>query len=282
MFDIFQVIPRPATIKIVDVGAMALGGVQDPYAPLLQAGIAKVIGFEPVPEECAKLNAQSRGQHEYLPYAVGDGSARTFNTCNYPMTSSLYEPNTPLLALFQNLEELVRVVKREPIQTRRMDDLPQLADVDLIKLDVQGAELDVIRGGGAVLSQALVVQTEVEFVPLYKDQPLFADVDRALRDAGYTFHKFSGLAGRAFKPVVVNNNINQPLSQVLWADAVYVRDFMRLGELTPAKLLKLAVILHVVFQSFDLAAVALKAYDGQMSTDLSAVYLTRLFGKRPA
>ncbi len=51
-------------------------------------------------------------------------------------------------------------------------DLDGLSDIDLIKIDVQGAELDVFRGGGKALANALMVITEVEFVELYTGQPL--------------------------------------------------------------------------------------------------------------
>jgi methyltransferase FkbM-like protein len=101
------------------------------------------------------------------------------------MTSSLYAPNTPLLAAFDRLEELVRVVREIPIETHRLDDVPEAAGADYLKIDVQGAELDVLRGAPRLLAEALVVHAEVEFVPLYREQPLFADVDRTLRGAGY-------------------------------------------------------------------------------------------------
>ena len=42
----------------------------------------------------------------FLPYAVGDASTQTFHECMFPATSSIFEPNTALLAKFQFLEEL--------------------------------------------------------------------------------------------------------------------------------------------------------------------------------
>ena len=111
---------------------------------------------------------------------------------------------------------------------------------------------------------------------MYKGQPLFAEVDQRLRRSGFVFHKFAGVAGRTFKPLVVNNDVNKCLSQMLWADAVYVKDFMALDRLPPEKLLRLAVILHMVYGSFDLAIQALLAYDRQCSSGLAPAYLHRL------
>lgn len=47
---------------------------------------------------------------------------------------------------------------------------------DLIKIDVQGAELKVFGGGPAVLERAQVVIMEVSLVPEYRGGPMFAEV----------------------------------------------------------------------------------------------------------
>lgn len=263
-------------IKIVDVGAMSVGHESE-HAALVASGKAIVIGFEPVAAECEKLNAIDPRQR-YLPYAVGDGGEAVLRECNFPMTSSLYEPDTNLLERFQALAELATVVRRIPLQTRRLDDLPEIAGADLLKLDVQGAELAILRGARAVLSSVLVVQTEVAFVPLYRDQPLFADVDAELRRHGFAFHRFHGISGRAFKPFLKNNNPATPISQQLWADAVYVRDFMQFDCLAAQDLLKLALIVNDCYGSFDLAALALKSHDAVAGGDLAARFVAAVTG----
>lgn len=274
MIDILRLVPHPDPIRVIDVGAMAIG--EDIYAPLMKAGLASVLGFECVQTECDRLNAMKRSTHTCLPYAIGDGRERIFHECNFAMTSSLYEPNSALLAKFQNLENLTRVVRKRALPTRRLDDLPETAGADFLKLDVQGAEVDVMNGAEKVLADAVVVHTEVEFVPMYKDQPLFAEVDQRLRKSGYVFHKFSGIAGRTFQPLLVNNDMNQALSQMLWADAVYVKDFMALDRLPAEKLLKMSVILHLIYGSYDLVLQVLCAYDTKMKTSCGAAYHTQI------
>lgn len=139
-------------IKIVDVGAMDVGK-DDATARLLKARKATVIGFEPVPEACARLNAgRAEARQTYLPFAIGDGRAGVFRECAYPMTSSLYEPNTALLESFQALAELAKVVKRTVLQTTRLDDIAEVAGADFLKMDVQGAELDVLCSGERLLA----------------------------------------------------------------------------------------------------------------------------------
>jgi FkbM family methyltransferase len=274
MLNILEILPPFGKVRVIDVGAMDLGG--EIYDPLVKAGIASVLGFECVQAECDKLNAMASESRAYLPYAIGDGTVRAFHECNFPMTSSLLEPNSGLLDRFQNLENLTQVVKKHTFATKRLDDIAEITGVDFLKLDVQGAELDVMNGGDRVLAEALVVHTEVEFVEMYKGQPLFAEVDQRLRRSGFVFHKFAGVAGRTFKPLILNNDVNQCLSQMLWADAVYVKDFMALDRLPAEKLLRLAAILHMVYGSFDLAMQALLAYDRQHSSALAPAYLHRL------
>jgi hypothetical protein len=127
------------------------------------------------------------------------------------------------------------------------------------------------------LRTILAVHIEVEFLPLYKDQPLFADIDSFLRGQGFVFHTLVP-HGRAFKPIGVNNDPSAWVRQTLWADAVYIRDFMRFPELAPEQLLKLAAILHEIYQSIDAAAFALGAYDAQNGSGLQGSYLRRLAG----
>jgi FkbM family methyltransferase len=246
-------------IKIIDIGAMSIGR-EPAHMRLLKSGKATLVGFEPVEAECEKLNALHPAQR-YFPYAVGDGGEAELRECNYPMTSSLYEPNTKLLEIFQALAELTTVVRRVKLKTHRLDDIPEAAGADYVKLDVQGAELDILRGAERLLSSVLVVHTEAAFVPMYAGQPLFADVDAELRRRGFMFHRFMGIAGRAFKPFVKDNNLGETFGQQLWADAIYVRDLTRLDALAPAQLRKLALIVNECYVSFDLAAFVLREHD---------------------
>ena len=276
MFSLWDVLEHQSgPIKIVDVGAMAIGTGQPDYHALLKPGVSKLIGFEPNEQECRKLNQSCNDDCSFLPYFIGDGRTRTFNLCSYSATSSLYEPDISLLEKFQNMAELHQILESCDIVTRRLDDICEVQEADYLKIDVQGAEVDVFKGAENLLSEIMVIHTEVEFIPLYKDQPLFADVDTILRKNGFLFHRFNkhAMAGRRFKPIIVKNNVNIPLSQVLWADAIYVKNFMHLDQMSPGKLLKLAVILHDVYESHDFVYYVLSEYDKQTSSECAEGYL---------
>jgi FkbM family methyltransferase len=276
MFSIREIFTEPLpVIRIVDAGAAAYE--TDPYARLSQQGLCEVIGFEPNAENCARRNTDARPSHRYLPYALGDGRQRRFYECQNPLTSSLYRPNAPMLEKFSCIT--LPVVAEHDIQTHRLDDLSEILDIDYLKLDVQGAELDIILGAPRLIQSTLLVHTEVEFIPIYSDQPLFGDIDVALRKGGLWLHKLDSIQGRALQPLVANNNPHGPLSQILWADAaVYVRSFMSFNQVPPEKLLKLAIILHEVYSSWDLAALALQHHDQQTGKNLWQTYLRRVTG----
>jgi FkbM family methyltransferase len=273
---------EPWTIRVLDVGASEIQGEQAPYDKLVRAGRARVVGFEPDAAACERLNAKYGAAHRFLPYFLGDGGPATFHETNWSLTGSLFKPNRPLLEKFQNLHEVVTLKAEHPVQTRRLDDLPEVGDVDFVKIDVQGAELAVFQGGERVLRNAVLVQTEVEFVEIYENQPLFADVDRQLRACGYQFHTFAGLAGRCFKPLVVGNDLNRPMRQILWGDALYVRDWLRPDALTGDKLRKLAILLHEVVGSPDLCHLVLQALDARTGSGVAPRYLSTLTGKPAA
>jgi FkbM family methyltransferase len=264
----------PPEIKVVDVGALPVPGSQEIYAKLIDLGLATVVGFEPAGDACTRLNEEYGDRHLFLPHFIGNGDPGTFRLCQAEMTSSLLEPNSPLLEKFQNLAELVQVVERSEVETRRLDDIPEVANADFVKLDAQGGELDIIEGADKVLQNAVVVHTEVEFVPLYQGQPLFAEIDQALRARGFSFHTFMGFGGRVFKPMI-GDDVNAVNNQYLWSEAVYVKDFMALDGLTEDQLLKQCFILHEVYGSFDLVHHCLCAHDLKTGGSLGSHYLAK-------
>ena len=143
---IASILPPLPRLKIVDVGVFWTGGDGDRYANLERALPCEVIGFEPIAAEHRKLIELGRPQHRYFPYFIGDGSAQIFYECKAPFTSSLLEPNLALAQHFEHLPDYLDVVRTHPVQTTRLDDIPETAGVDFLKVDVQGGEMMVFEG----------------------------------------------------------------------------------------------------------------------------------------
>jgi FkbM family methyltransferase len=274
MWSLFEFFPGEFVVDVLDIGA-AIGDCP-PYQAMVDAGHARVFGFEPNEKECAKLNAKYGAPHRFFPHFVGAGGPATFHETTWVQTGSLYEPDLPVLSKFLTLREVCTPVATHAIQTTRLDDVQGLDNVDFFKIDIQGGELAVFQNAARALSQALVVHTEVEFVKIYKNQPMFADVDIFLRNAGFQFHTFEGFGTRAFSPLQLDDDPTKGVRQVLWSDAVYVRDWMHLAALDELKLRKYAVLAHDLYNSIDLAHLVLQALDHKTGGDWAPRYLARL------
>jgi hypothetical protein len=198
------------------------------------------------------------------------------------MTSSLLKPNLKFAQLFNSLAELMQVVAIANVNTVRLDDVAEIRieGCDLLKIDTQGSEAEILAHATEMLKSCLIIQTEVEFVQLYENQPLFADVDQLLRGRGFMFHRFSHLQGRTYKPLVLNNDSNAAMSQTLWTDAIYVPDLARLDDFESPGLIKLAALLHEIYRSFDLSHLVLSAHDRQYGTSYAQRYLELLIGEQ--
>jgi FkbM family methyltransferase len=173
-----ELLNHPCTIKIVDIGASPIDGPA-PYAPLLSARCGQLVGFEPNVEALANLNERKGPNEVYFPYVIGDGQRHVLHHCQEPGMTSLLEPNLEILSLFHGFPDWGRVIRTEEVETVRLDDIPETAALNMLKIDIQGAELMVFENARDRLSSALVIQTEVEFLPMYLGQPLFSEVFRS-------------------------------------------------------------------------------------------------------
>jgi len=96
-------------------------------------------------------------------------------------------------------------------------------EFDILKLDVQGAELAILQGGKYQLeNNCKAVITEVEFVELYKEQPLFNDIDCFLKQRGFTLFD---LDIRRWSRKKLSKNLHKvKFGQIIYADALYLKD----------------------------------------------------------
>lgn len=273
-WSLFQLLDDVSMIEVLDIGASL--GEKPSYQKLIDVNRARLTGFEPDPDECARLAASHGAPHRFFPIFVGDGRSSVFHKTNWAATGSLFEPNTPLLEKFRNLSGIATPLAEMPVETTRLDDFLPVDDVDFLKIDAQGAELGIFQNARRILEKTLVIQTEVSFVEFYKGQPMFSDVDAFLRANGFQYHTINGYGYRPFTPLINPRNVQEGFNQHIWGDAIYVRDWMHLGAIATEKLARYAVILNDIIESFDLAYVMLAELDRRSGSILAPQYLRRL------
>ncbi len=169
---------------------------------------------------------------------------------------------------FQAFAEWMEVTSRDSVQTVRLDDVPDLLPVDYLKLDVQGAELMVLENATEVLASCSVVECEAEFLPQYVNQPLFSEIEQALRRAGFLFHSFLGYGSRFICPAQPSDgDLQAPGGQWIWSDALFVRDFRQWHRMSLQQLRCMAVLLADLYGEYDFALAALSEINQRFGLD---------------
>ena len=263
--------------SLLEIGAAKTGKTKEPFYKILDYfPHSKIIGFEIDKKVCDKMNSEASEGIKYYPYALGKANERKklYNT-QAPMCTSLYKPNEKLISLYNNLD-FAYLKNETEIETITLDNFiskNSLDNLDFIKIDTQGSELDIFNGGKNSLKNVVKIICEVEFVPIYEDQPLFGDVNKFLNENGFMFNKFLGLSGRALKPLILNKDLNKA-SQHMWSDAVFIKNIEVIRNLSDDKLLKLS-ILSAAYFSMDLTFFCLSIYDRRYSSNLAKNWISK-------
>ncbi|MBA4357077.1 MAG: hypothetical protein C0405_05045 [Desulfovibrio sp.] len=267
----------PGRITILDVGAREEqpGAAPQEWESLDPERLA-IYGFDPDAGECQRVQDKARllGAHCVMT-PVGLWSAPgsiPFYTTDPLLSCSCYPFNREYIGRLryqtpEGATGLLDTLTGFAETTVPVDCLDNLApglglglgrtEVDFAKLDVQGAELEVLRGAGSLLPGLLAVKAEVWFAPYHKGIPQFSEVDQLLRGAGLSLFGLSSYGargvGRTASPVNVAAipRCADHMGQLVAADAYYFRDPLAnpLAEAPAlARLLRLVVLAEAAHQ----------------------------------
>ena len=197
-------------------------------------------------------NAYGKDSVTVLDYFLFDGGKHDVYLCA-PASgmTSLFKPKVEALSFFNGFSKIGEVSSIENIQTTRLDDIQNIKSPDFLKMDVQGAELEILKNGTNKLKDCLAMQLEVAYFNLYENQPSFGEVDVYLRELGFVPHRFLEVKRWSITPTIFNNNFRVPGNQLLESDVIYVKDPLNLAALSDVQLKKLAMLAHYSFKSFD-------------------------------
>jgi FkbM family methyltransferase len=199
--DVLRFLYKDATLDIIlDIGACE---GEDSMRYLRQFPTAKVLAFEPVPNNIQIIKQRITGSEKerftLSPCAVGgkDGERRLHLSSGRPphvaddgwdygnKSSSLLEP-ADLMSKIHNWIKFESTIPVDVISLPTIFARYALEYVNLIHLDVQGAELEILEGAVSILSRVQCVWLEVADRAIYRGQPTAEDVRRFLELRGFS------------------------------------------------------------------------------------------------
>ncbi len=202
---------HPATV--IDVGA-AMGMFTRTCHSVFPT--ASYLLIEPLQEYLPSLTQIAkdipRSQFELAVAAAGDGPTM-LNVHQDLLGSSLYQ-ETEEGSDVNGAPRQVQAIRLDQWVNEQGGIPPYL-----VKIDVQGAELDVLDGGQATLAATEVVLLEVSLFHFFQHGPVFHDVLDYMRARGFVPYDF---LGHQYRP------IDDALSQV---DVVFVKEDGRLRQI---------------------------------------------------
>lgn len=175
---------------------------------------AELHAFEPLPKHQDGFvdNVSGVGNITLHRIALGSESKNaTLHITDFSDESSMLAPAPASKSGFG-----IQEVQQFPIQLVRLDDyraVQKLPWPDLIKLDVQGYELEVLKGARECIRATKAVLSEVSFVDYYEGQCHFHEVVGYLAETGLFVHAFG-----------INTSVGRAIGQT---DVLFMRKISR-------------------------------------------------------
>jgi FkbM family methyltransferase len=172
----------------------------------LNENLKQIVLFEPQKEFMSKLKAKKKKGIDLhvFPIGLGDKKETLFLKGGSPSASFMDSLNTQLNyfpgSLNKNVKEKVMIDTIDGIFEKN-----SLIYPDLIKIDVQGFELKVLKGGEKVLPYVKYLVIELSLIDFYKGQPKLDEIIEFLKKRNFVLIEF----GNVLKSYTVPKEILQ-------------------------------------------------------------------------
>lgn len=184
-----RVFPRDSRITVIDVGA---NEGQTIHRVLKEFPAATVHSFEPAPATFRLLErlAKHEPRARVYPFACGSaaGTAKFHITGNH-WCSSLLPPSELGQRLYGDWYATREVIEVPVVRLDAWAEERSIAQVDLLKVDAQGYDLEVLKGASGLLPGVKAINCECQFAPEYVGCASFSQIDRFLVEHGFALHQ---------------------------------------------------------------------------------------------
>lgn len=190
-YDQYRRLNRPWLKRLQIRTVLDIGANVGQFARLIHAVLpeATIYSFEPLPDCHRELSGALANFDRFhaINCALGDatGDMAFWRSPHTPSSSFL-----PMTSVHEAAYPESRRSSEVRVRVRPLDEVGRELDFQenlFVKIDVQGYEGPVLRGGQTTLRRAAVVLIETSFVPLYREQLLFADVLGQMGALGFSF-----------------------------------------------------------------------------------------------
>jgi FkbM family methyltransferase len=175
---------------VVDAGARY--GLHPTWSPM--RGLADFHLFEMDAREAGRLQRkyQSDARIKVYPLALySSDTVLNFRVTEHEALNSVFQSNEALLKQNEYMLRDFAVNGERQAQARSLDSLFGGQEVHFLKLDVEGAEYELLIGGRRLLSTSVLgVRSEVLFAPIFTGAPLFGDLHKLLLEHNFELLNF--------------------------------------------------------------------------------------------
>jgi FkbM family methyltransferase len=211
-------IGRERASTIIDVGAYK-GETAEWFSVLFPN--ATIWAVEPFPESFAELAIKSNPRIKPFNFAAAnfDGQVQ-FHYNSIAPTSGIYPINSQSVdSLAIGLTGLGTDASKNSsagnlvVVARTLNSFvveQDIQEIDLLKIDVQAAEVDVLKGSGQILDRVGAVLIEISLYDYYENSSSIGDVELCLSPHGFTLWSVTDIS---------NNPMN---GRTDWVELLYV------------------------------------------------------------
>jgi FkbM family methyltransferase len=174
---------------VIDVGAN-----QGQYHDMIRDDVGYsglMLSFEPVSKYAKIIQGRAESDQKWKIFHCALGSApgtAKINVMNSPGLNSFLAPKEDAVPGFWKGDP---VVYEEEVEIRTLDDVLAAEGIDCskrsvyLKIDTQGFDMEVIKGGPQSLAHVKAMQTEASVRPIYENMPTYLEAIETITGRGF-------------------------------------------------------------------------------------------------